>query len=601
MKAPKLLLILCTAAFAGNAQYNGITLYSNAGNNAILSSGNMTRVHSSGFLLGGYQPNIVAGTMNLFLNKTDEEGIFSNTTTDFQTAYTFDASIPCTSPISQQLNCYGMSAKETSNLLNPAKYIMSAAFDIGFVAAGLDMLGNPLSGFYFPFPAGANQPSRTLITESQSSPGRYYVSGSYFDPATASREMYVIFISNTNMIWSLTYNLGQNTHLEPTAMLENTSASGNVELILVGIADEFTAAQREGFIMSIDAGSGNVSGSQLIGNGPGTNEEFHSIAPGPQADEFVIGGSTDANPGSGDSWMLLFNPFSSAFGPNSQILPSVTNGGPVVGVLHRFSNMFGDQYYGTAISPAGSMVFKLDASGSPFGPSASEFLYNPSAQSFISTPAAITHMDIAGSVNEGIHIYGTDNDSPVGGNFYLTQAYFNGTSGTCSDMPPAIQFTSAINNVIPGPNVVTTVVINATTGLIPCSDFALNVVAIPVPAVQLCPAMGNPMTPYVGDNSRTGVFTGISETGKPVHSVSIHPNPFREVLNIQYNGPDREPVKVELFNNLGQLVLTRDHQPGSGQSNITIDLRGSSLESGIYFIHTTIGQNTDKQKVIYQK
>jgi hypothetical protein len=612
MKKTKLLLGLCALSLLGKTQpFTGITHYDHSGINVNLSSGNLTRVNSSGFLMGSYIPSsIAANNYNLFVDKTDQSGLITSTTSDFEMMYQVFAGNPCTATPTQLLNCYGVSLIESQTASVTHKYILAASFNEGCVISALDMTGNVVASpsCFIPFPTGTIRPSKPLILESLINPNHFYVVGAYTDNSAGIRHLYALLInSGGSLIWEQVYDLGISTSLEPKAIVESPF-SPSPELVIAGIANpNITGLGLEGFLLYLD-GSPITSGGtpigpglQLIGSTTNSNEEFHSIYPvtGTSNNYYVIGGYTNINTVMGTPWMLQIDPVSSFINWSSQLLPSSAFDGEVVGVLYRNSPA---QYYGTVRSSAGSVVLKLDVNGLPFSTAPNEFLYNPSYP-LISEPVAISHINTVGDINEGIHVYGTD-DATGPGKTSLTQSFFNGTSGTCSDAPPFIyQFTTSIANRITGPNTFNAApTLNMLSNILGnCPNHSISGAINAANPIQLCPFTGNPPGPYAGSNARPAVTTGIPQQNLNTGQISIQPNPVQETLTIRYALSSQQPVKIEIFNALGQRVKAFDQPSQAGENQMNIDFSTLGVESGIYFIHTSIGQNTDKQKVIYQK
>jgi hypothetical protein len=605
MKTTYLLLTFCVLAFSGNAQYNGMTVYSHAGSPSVLSSGNLTRVHNNGFLLGGYDPNtVITGGYNLFIDKTGPRGLFG-AVNSFRKRYLVDLNAPCIGTSTQLFNCHGLSVIETSTISCP--YMMTATFDEGFVISALDMTGNVIApSYFFTYTATATAPSRPFITESAINPNHYYITNSYLNLATNIREFVVVLVDGLGtVLWSYIYNLGTtNSSMEPTAIIESP-LSTSPEIVIVGVTQtSFPSVGRKGFFVTISGDpvtGGTIGQSRLIGSPSGSNEEFHSLA-GVPGMGYLIGGYTDNTLAPGSSWMLMLDV---SFSPpivswSSQISPGAPGGdGPVVGVLHRNSPTFGNQFYGVSRSSIGSVVSKLESGGLPFSGSPNEFLYNPSDPA-ISEPVAITHIN-TNSINQGIHVYGTDRTPLSPERFYLVNAFYNGTAGTCSNSGPVLQFMNNMSGVTPGPTVVVNAQVSRYSGPVNCIHHTITDNTLALPGTALCPFIGNPGSPYTGSNARPAVTTGIPQQSLNAGQISIQPNPVQETLTLRYTLSSQQPVKIEIFNALGQRVKAFDQPSQAGENQMNIDFSTLDVESGIYFIHTSIGQNTDKQKVIYQK
>lgn len=72
-------------------------------------------------------------------------------------------------------------------------------------------------------------------------------------------------------------------------------------------------------------------------------------------------------------------------------------------------------------------------------------------------------------------------------------------------------------------------------------------------------------------------------------NLMVYPNPTKNVLNVSFTA---EINKIELFNILGQTVLTKDLNATASQ----LDLSG--LTSGAYFVKVTAGENSKTIKII---
>jgi PKD repeat protein len=79
-----------------------------------------------------------------------------------------------------------------------------------------------------------------------------------------------------------------------------------------------------------------------------------------------------------------------------------------------------------------------------------------------------------------------------------------------------------------------------------------------------------------------------------------HPNPFNPTTEISLYLESPAPVKIEIFNVLGQKVATLvDDNLGTGHHDFIWD--GSSAASGIYLYRARIGDNVETRKMILQK
>jgi hypothetical protein len=79
-----------------------------------------------------------------------------------------------------------------------------------------------------------------------------------------------------------------------------------------------------------------------------------------------------------------------------------------------------------------------------------------------------------------------------------------------------------------------------------------------------------------------------------------YPNPFNPVTNIRFGLPKTSKVKLEIYNVLGQRVITLlDEQKPAGFHVVTFDAR--DLASGMYFYRIQTAEFTDQKKMILIK
>ena len=84
-----------------------------------------------------------------------------------------------------------------------------------------------------------------------------------------------------------------------------------------------------------------------------------------------------------------------------------------------------------------------------------------------------------------------------------------------------------------------------------------------------------------------------------------YPNPFNPVTTIQYSLPERSPVRIEVYNVLGQVVRTLvDGERSAGSYTITWngeDASGAPVATGVYFYRFQAGEHVEKKKMLLLK
>ena len=93
--------------------------------------------------------------------------------------------------------------------------------------------------------------------------------------------------------------------------------------------------------------------------------------------------------------------------------------------------------------------------------------------------------------------------------------------------------------------------------------------------------------------------TSVDEENTPTNFrlFQNYPNPFNPITTIKFNWPVRENVKIEIFNLLGQKVMTlvdKNYQAGQHK----IEFNGEHIASGVYFYKITAGEFIETKKMI---
>jgi type IX secretion system substrate protein len=561
-----------------------------------------------GFILAGVLPS--GSGPSIYINKTDGDGmLFGLSCGEFANEYKFAADMvkPCGGNMTTATKCYGVSLTElTYNPGTAERYAITAAFERGCLFSVLDMSGNVMPAYnaYYTFPVGAIKQTKPVIAQSVFAPGWLYFTGSY--EVNSVPHMYVIEVDinggSTFLNWTRDYTVSSGAkELIPSDIIESPySPSGTKDVVVVGTVYEVSGLNREGFFFPIDITNG-AGGSMLIyGSGGSTDEKFLAInianSGGSGLPGYIIGGYTDSNMNLASSWMLKLDPDGTVIQWSSIMPPSYGTRGAVTGVLERFSNVYGKyEYYGTATENKAMTVFKLDEFGNMFGGN-NEFLYNDNIGGW-GTPVAITDNNVAGDANEGIHVFGTNVNTP--GDYFLARACFNGAAGKIGCTTANITI-NTINNY-QGPGKISKRPIKINKGPAPCKNFGFGGGPTGINVIAPCNENVLPTTPYVGDNSKSAGATGI-QANSASDKFSVSPNPVSDKLTISYSSNSGANVSIGLYNNLGQLVTPAVTPKAlQGENTMELDLNTLNINSGIYFVTVTSDGVSTTKKIIYTR
>lgn len=98
----------------------------------------------------------------------------------------------------------------------------------------------------------------------------------------------------------------------------------------------------------------------------------------------------------------------------------------------------------------------------------------------------------------------------------------------------------------------------------------------------------------------TTIYDTQNEQPSSIHLNQNYPNPFNPTTNISFNLPSAQPIKIDIYNSLGQHVENlHTGRLNSGWHNFTFN--ANELSSGIYYYKLTTGTQVLTQKMLLLK
>jgi hypothetical protein len=87
------------------------------------------------------------------------------------------------------------------------------------------------------------------------------------------------------------------------------------------------------------------------------------------------------------------------------------------------------------------------------------------------------------------------------------------------------------------------------------------------------------------------------------NNVKIFPNPVHQEMNLIYTVPARDLVKIEIYNIMGQKILTLvNEEKAAGEYSFTYNFTdnryNSSMPDGVYLCHISVSGQLNIQKFI---
>ncbi len=187
----------------------------------------------------------------------------------------------------------------------------------------------------------------------------------------------------------------------------------------------------------------------------------------------------------------------------------------------------------------------------------------------------------------------------------LPSGYTYGPIWTLDNMPMLFNATLEANHIfqeIPSFAPLGTYTFRLNAGMRPGYVAALDEFTFDIIAPTAAPS-GNRRWSASGYQALAGSLGNVAAEGTPAGFalLSAYPNPFNATITISITLPEPSDLSLTVHNTLGQQVAELAHGSYSaGQHSFTLD--GSSLASGIYFVHASCSGTPDHiQKTVLMK
>jgi len=574
--------------------------------NSFLSTGRIAINNATlpGFLMAGYRITSTATTPNFYVERTGDGGYYpaSSNSYSFSSSYTIQGQQNCSGTPNAN-NCVGVSVIE-ENVAGGGNYAITGAFSDGVFFSMLNAAGTPVAAsmLFWPFPSGVTGVSKPLIVASTVA-DQYYITGSY-NQSPNGRRMYMLKVTAGGAVYaSMEYNIAGNIGMTPKGILMSPYGSAN-EIVVVGAGDDITGSAsflNKGFFALFDTTTLNNNSCYVYGQTPGTplpDDQFQSLTIGNHNNSFIVGGYTNLYPATfqGNLWTLDINANGATTNWNNVQFPAPNNSAKnIVDIVERYSSTLSHYMYfavvGANTSGNNMMVIKLDDNGLQYSSTANnEFYYRTSG---VADGASISFLDNngTGNVDEGIHIFGTD-DNINGGLHFFVEATFNGVEG-CSST--TLVSSSSYST---GPNNINSVGVNNLSGLSTCGNFNLVQAAVIPTVTYICGSTTTPPTPPLGGSmAKQNLSVGINTFENENTILQIYPNPVQNKLQLHVNDCYNCNINVQIIDCIGCLII--DQNQTLINNTMELNLSNFHLKSGIYFLSVNINGIQHIQKFNY--
>jgi hypothetical protein len=574
-----LMLFMSTTFFA---QPYGENFYPHSA--SILTSGSVVPTSwNPGFTMTGYVPTVVNGGYSFFVDRTDAGGVFNSNSWEFQNTYQLMGDNNCNANPTQALNCYGVSIIHTSLSSPSANFVVVGALDYGIFFATLNSAGAPVTTTAYRFTPSSTYQNVTkpVIVESVVNPGTYFIAGSY-----GNSNIYVLHVGASGGVIAQTNSISTNP-VYPLDIIESPYGTPFTNAVIV-VGYHVDPTERENTYALLFNQSLTTYIPYSYDDGAFNNQGFTSIKRATSValctltDGFVVGGWNDGSSVTGKALICRTDKVTNLWW-NTTIQGSFDpNCGKVVDVIERKNIINNYEYYGVGVSSVGTVIYKLDHCGVPFGTTyvgnTDEFAYYAG-----SVPEDFSFYGNTAATDIGLHIFG--NKASTAGDYYSAESYFSGETG-CN---------------APG-NIGNTDATPLTIGLLPVltSDFDLYPCTFGINYTNSSGFQSN-----CGPNASVGApatnarVTGLNSSKKD-QEIFLGPNPFFESTVLSVKDSDKN-VDVRVLNVLGQEInckLAELRENGVRKIKITFP---TDSPQGIYNVMFQVNGKQNTVKIEYLK
>jgi hypothetical protein len=108
--------------------------------------------------------------------------------------------------------------------------------------------------------------------------------------------------------------------------------------------------------------------------------------------------------------------------------------------------------------------------------------------------------------------------------------------------------------------------------------------------------LGPTVTATASTRINQAVYAGINVYTLD-NTLSIYPNPANGIFHVMFTNEKNEKLSLEIINNLGQNIKTIE-LGNDNDINTAVDV--STLQTGVYYVKTTLGKNSVVKKLVIQ-
>ncbi len=100
----------------------------------------------------------------------------------------------------------------------------------------------------------------------------------------------------------------------------------------------------------------------------------------------------------------------------------------------------------------------------------------------------------------------------------------------------------------------------------------------------------------------TGINTGIFDNSTSSTELKVYPNPFKDNTTISYNLESNTRVHIEIVDLTGRTItVLANSSEGAGAHSVLFEPAAYKVQSGVYILHVSIGDEIQTKQLIYVK
>jgi hypothetical protein len=125
--------------------------------------------------------------------------------------------------------------------------------------------------------------------------------------------------------------------------------------------------------------------------------------------------------------------------------------------------------------------------------------------------------------------------------------------------------------------------------------FLLSLIIV---AVSIVMAQPSKKSNEILQQKNTSIAVAQAFSNSAVENINVFPNPVVDMLKVSFKSYRSGTIAIAIINTIGKRVFIQESAMELGNNVISVDIKGKSIEPGIYFIQCVVENEVFTRKLI---